>query len=213
MKLHELRKIIREVITEVTIKERLRIGDESNLHGDERTQRQFVIDLASQNPMGIISISDIASALNTTRNDIKDTYARLIRYYADRDDFEKIIPEIPFKSSAIYQLVSRSKSAPISKQALEKIKDDEELKYKQTTGVFYPLFVRTPRRSHLLALINLRDSDKIKDYEKLLPPEETIDGEVVSYGILNKKMNSIPSNLQNITIIPKSEFQDYVKKL
>lgn len=191
---------------------RLTPDSPSNLHGDERTQRQFVIDLASQHPFGLISISDIADALNTTRDDIRDTYARQIRYYADRDDFEKIVPEVPFRSSAIYQLVSRAKSAPLSRNELEQIKDEEELKYKKTTGVFYPLFMRSSGRSHLVGLINLRDSDKIKDYEKLLPPPEDIDGDVVSYNILNKKMKNIPTSLQNAEIIPKGEFKDFVDK-
>lgn len=202
-------KSIKRLINEL----RLTPDSESNLHKDERTQRQFVIDLAAENPYGLISISDVAGALNTTRDAIRNNYARQIRYYADKDDFTKVVPEVPFRSAAIYQLVSHSKSAPLSRQQLDKIQDEEELKYKKTTGVFYPVYMRQKNesRSVLVGLLNLRQSDDVREYQKLLPPPQEIDGDVFSYSIGDKKMNRVPENL-NAKIIPKNDFPEFVKK-
>jgi len=202
-------KYIKNLISEL----RLTPDSESNLHKDERTQRQFVIDLASENPYGLISISDIADALNTTRDAIRNNYARQIRFFANKDDFTKIVTEVPFRSAAVYQLVSHSKSAPLSRQQLDKIQDEEELKYKKTTGVFYPVYMRQKNvgKSTLMGLLNLRQNDDVKLYQQLLPAPQVIEGDVYTYSINDKKMNRVPETL-NTKIIPKNDFEAFVEK-
>lgn len=204
---------IKRNLAERSLQEKLPIGHESNLHGDERTQRQFVIDLASQHPFGLISISDIADALSTTRDAIRDNYARQIRYYADKEDFDKIISEVPFRSAAIYQLVAREKSAPLSKQQLEKIRDEEEKKYDDTTGVYYSIYSWTKgdRNPINLAFLNLREDDDVKKYKSKLPKQQDIYGDIWYYEISDKKMKRVPDDRKD-KIIASDQFDAFVEK-
>jgi hypothetical protein len=199
-------KKIRNFIFEL----RLTPDSPSNLHGDERTQRQFVIDLASQHPFGLISLSDIAEALETTRDDVRDNYARLIRYYANKSDFEKIVPEVPFHSAAIYQLVSRAQSAPISPDQLNKIKHEEELKYKGTTGVFYAVSTDSSTQHITLGYLNLRDDEDVNKYKQMMPAEQDVYGEKFTFDIGNSKITKLPEKFHD-KIIPASEFEEFVR--
>lgn len=204
---------LKRLLIKKILLEKLSLSDPGNLHGDERTQRQFVMDLASENPFGLISISDIADKLNTTRDAVRNSYARLIRFYADRSDFEKIIPEVPFRSSAVYQLVSRAKSAPIDKITMEKIKREEEKKYGNTTGVYYSIYTYSKKDTNpiKIAYLNLRDDDNIKEYQKLLPKQQDIYGETYYYAINDKKMTRLPEEKKSKIITPE-QFSEFIKK-
>jgi len=212
MRLVELKKYIRKEITKLIREKRLRVGDENNLHGDERTQRQFVMDLASENPMGLISISDIANALNTTRDAIKDTYARQIRYYEDRDDFVKVIPEIPFRSAAVYQLVSRAKSAPLSKQMKDEILKKQEQLYSDTKGVYYSVYTWTKNDSNPITIgyLNIREDDDINKYKRKLPKQQNVYGETLYYAISDKKLDRLPKSLEDKIMTP-ADFEEFIK--
>lgn len=212
MKLHELKKIINEVIADVLMEARLHVGDEGNLHGDERTQRQFVMDLAAQNPMGLISISDIANALDTTRDSIRDTYARQIRYYADREDFDKVISEVPFQSAAVYQLVSRENSAPLTKQMKDEILRHQEKLYSDTTGVYYSIYMWTKNEINPIKIgyLNIRDDDNIEKYKNKLPKQYKVYGEMQYYAISDKKITRLPKNLEDKIMSPE-DFNEFLK--
>lgn len=212
-----LKKLIKEELRRVLIEkiffERLKINDPGNLHGDERTQREFIISIASENPFGLISISDIADKLNTTRDAVRNSYARLIRFYSDRSDFEKIIPEVPFKSAAVYQLVSRAKSAPIDKTTLEKIKREEEKKYGNTTGVYYSIYTYSKKDTNPIKIgyLNLREDDDIREYQKLLPKKQDIYGETYYYAINDKQMSRLSDEKKDKIITPE-QFKEFIKK-
>jgi len=195
------------------LNEKLEVGSDSNLHGDDRTQRQFVIDLASQHPFGTISISDIAEALNTTRAEVKDNYARLIRHYDDREDFTKIVSEVPFHSAAIYQLTARAHSAPLSKEQLNKVRSEEERKYADTTGVFYSIYRWTKEDTNpmSIAYLNLREDDNVKEYAAKLPKQQEIYGDIYYYEISTKKMTKLPEEKKDKIITP-DEFDAFVEE-
>lgn len=208
----EVRFILAESYLKKKLFEKLDPDDERNLHGDSRTQRQFVIDLASKNPMGIISIADIAEALNTTRYDVR-SYARMIRDASWQKDFVKIIPGVPFKYSAVYQLVSMANRAPISKDDKKEIESNQKQKYKETEGVFYPIIMydKTGRNTVTLAYLNLPQGDDIKKYKKELPNEidlygdkyKVVIGNMLKYGPRNEK------DLEKV--IGKNQFEDFIQ--
>lgn len=208
-----IQKQVKIFLVEKYISEKLAVDDPNNLHGDERTQRQFVMDLAAQNPFGLISISDIADALDTTRDAIRDNYARQIRFYADREDFDKVISEVPFRSAAVYQLVSRARSAPLSKQQMEQIKKEEEKKYDDTTGVYYSIYVWSKGDINPLtiAYLNLRDDDDINKYKKMLPKQQVLYGELYNYRINDKKIARVPEKDEDKIITPE-QFKQFIKK-
>ncbi len=212
-----IQKELKRALFEKYISEKLNVTDPGNLHGDERTQRQFVIDLAKSNPFGLISISDIADALDTTRDAIRNTYARQIRFYADREDFDKIISEVPFRSAAVYQLVGREHSVPLTKQQLDAVKKEEEQKYADTTGVFYSIYTWTKEQENpfVIGYLNLREDENVKEYANKLPKEQDIYGDIYYYAINPKKMTRLPEDKKDKIITPdqfdqfiKSEFED-----
>lgn len=129
------KKVIRSLINE-----RLKIDSPGNLHGDTRTQREFVMDIAKQHPYGIISLSDIAVTLGTTNNAITNTYGRLIRDFGNKEeykkDFVKIIPEQPFRSAAVFQLRYKDR---LTDEERRKAAMEEMKKYKIANGIYYIL--------------------------------------------------------------------------
>lgn len=216
LKLNEIVKLeIRKFLFEKFISELLPVGHPSNLHGDERTQRQFVIDLASKNAMGIISISDIADALDTTRDQVQ-SYSR--RMYLDShradDDFIKLVDEVPFQSAAIYQLISRAKSAPLSKQQIDVVKREEEKKYDATAGEYYSIYFWSKNNVNPITVgyLNLRDDEDVRKYQKLMPKQQNIYGDIYNYRISDKKMTRPPKDAKPENIITPENFEAFIKK-
>ena len=135
MNISELRTIIREEISRIVTEK-----GSGNLHGDDRTQRQYLIDLANKNPDKIISLTIIADALGKTKDEVRDTYARQIRYYNNKDnDFVKIVDEVPYHSCAIYRLVGEE---PLTSRQLSQIKFEEAKRFDKYNGVFYPILYK-----------------------------------------------------------------------
>lgn len=149
------------------IDEKLNIDDPGNLHGDERTQRQFVIDLAKKIG-GYISISDIASALDRTNDEIAGNYARLIRHFGNKDnEFVKVVPEEPFKSAAIYQYVGKDMT---DKQIdIEDKKKEELIKFKNAMPYYYAIRKKIPNKGRqTIAWLKLRKDENPTEYSKML---------------------------------------------
>lgn len=116
---------------------------QGNLHGDERTQKQFVIDLAKAKKDGLqtISISEIATALHVPNKMISGTYARLIRYFNDRPNlFRMVIPGEPFRQEAIYQYIGEEPKKYLTAddiEAKEAEQKERELFKTLKTGKYY----------------------------------------------------------------------------
>ena len=150
------------------------------LHTGEGTQREFVIDLAKKNPLGLISISDIATALEATNIDVKDTYGRLIRYFNNREnDFVKVVPEVPFRQSAIYQLIDYHNKTPLTKGSQEyndAIQDEKQKFLAIRNGLFYG--VKRPDRitggEKIIGWVHLEPWEDPTVVEKELPPGLTM---------------------------------------
>jgi hypothetical protein len=115
---------------------------ETHLHSTGESMRKFVVDLAKKNN-GTLSLSDIALALNTT-NDKVQSYSR--RMYVDaskgeKQDFEKIIPEVPFQQNAVYRLVDYRDRIPIETDAAlrNKLEQEERKKFQMVNPneIFY----------------------------------------------------------------------------
>lgn len=195
------------------ILEKLSIDDPGNLHGDERTQRQYVIDLANSNAMGLISLSDIADALNSTRDEVRNSYARIIRHYEDKDDFVKVVPEVRFHSSAIYQLASRAKSNPLSTQQLNQAKSEEEKKYKDTISVYYPIYTYQKGYSNpiVIAYLSLKPGDKVDQYKKMIPAQTEYYGDIMYYKISNIPTKKEPS--PDKQIVTSDDIKEFGNKL
>jgi hypothetical protein len=162
MKKSELISLIKEVLQDMTSKIK-----EDNIHG-EGTQRQFVINLAKKLG-GYISISDIADALGLTNDDVRNNYARLIRYFSNKNnDFEKVVPEVPFRSAAIYKYVGADMTPKQIDMAEKKF--EEEKKFKAAMPYFYPIRKQIPGKGRIpVAWLRLRRDADPKEYVAMLP--------------------------------------------
>jgi hypothetical protein len=168
----ELIQIIKEELNSILSDgAKLSADDPNNLHGDDRTQRQFVIDLAKSN-RNIISISDISRALGVTNAEIYNTYSRLIRKYSNKEnEFQVIIPGQPFRYEAIYEYVGSDKSDDEKPSKEELIKVGSEL-YKAAQTVYYSINRHDPKLgSRPVAFLGLRADEDARPYASMLPKE------------------------------------------
>lgn len=170
IQISKIRSYINTTVRNI-IMERVNNDDSTNLHFDSRTQRQFVIDLAKKLG-GYITLSDIATALGVTNDDVKDNYGRLIRYFNNREnDFVKVVPEVPFRSAAIYQYVGADKS---ERQLDLSTKKEEELKkFQESLPYYYNIRKRHVNQGLItVAFLRIRRDENINDYINMLPTSD-----------------------------------------
>lgn len=200
MKKSELVQIIREEI-QAAVQEYAKVGDPSNWHGTDESQRSWVMKLAAKDALGIISLSRIADALDVPRQAIHNTYGRIIRHYEDKHDFKMIIPNVPFQSEAVYQLIG---TPPLSEEDMQKVEAEEAKLYKKTTGVYYSIRLHQKLNAAmpLICWLNLSKGENPEPYFAKIPDRD-------SYHISTKPLEKGPK--QGETIVTKDDWDAFVR--
>ena len=126
----------------------------------------------------------------------------------------KLVDEVPFQSAAIYQLTSRAKSAPLSKQQIDVVKREEEKKYDATTGIYYSIYSWSKNDVNPLTVgyLNLREDEDVRKYQKLMPRQQDIYGDIYNYRISDMKMKKAPKDAKPDNIITPENFEAFIKK-
>jgi hypothetical protein len=111
-------------------------------------------------------------------------------------------------------LTSRAKSAPLSKQQIDVVKREEEKKYDATAGVYYSIFSWSKNDVNPLTVgyLNLREDEDVRKYQKLMPRQQNIYGDIYNYRIGDKKMTRPPKDVKPEDIITPENFETFIKK-